>query len=60
MTCAKVRHATREGAVIAAKRVKIASLNPYQCSKCKGWHLGNSRSPFRVQQRIDQILGKAK
>lgn len=52
----KVRHAYRRAALKALARVDIVSLNVYKCPRCHGWHLGNDRSDFRTQQRIDQLL----
>lgn len=52
----KVRHPDKTSACIAARRMKSAAMDVYQCRKCAGWHIGNSRKPNRVQKRIDQIL----
>ena len=51
----KVRHATKDGACVALKKIGNAGLNVYRCRVCKGWHIGNSK--FRIQDRIDQLLG---
>lgn len=56
----KVRHHSKDAACIAAKRVNNCRLNVFKCAKCKGWHLGNSNHPFRVQERFDQILARYK
>lgn len=53
----KVRHPTRQGAIIALKRINNAGLNHYRCPHCKGWHLGNSNKNWKIQARIDQLLG---
>jgi hypothetical protein len=59
--CRKYRHKTYEGAVITLKRIKNKQLNVYRCSACNGaWHLGNSSNPFRIIQRIDQLLKEPK
>jgi len=55
--CKKVKHPTHEAACITAKRMKNKRLNVYKCGECHAWHLGNSNAPFRIQERIDQILG---
>lgn len=54
----KQSHATRDGACIVVRKMKNVQLNVYPCGDCKGWHVGNSRSPFRLNQRLDQILGR--
>ena len=56
----KVKHTSKANAIIAAKRVKNVQMNIYKCSSCKMWHLGRSRNPDRIQDRIDQLLGKYK
>ena len=53
----KIRHATKTGAIIALKRLKNAGLNFYRCPFCDGWHLGNSNRSWKVQARLDQLLG---
>lgn len=53
----KVRHPNRVAAIITMKRLKNVGLNAYRCRQCGGWHLGNSRSEFKIQARIDQLLG---
>lgn len=61
MKCAKtgkLRHPTKGGACVAAKRLKSNRINVFPCAACKGWHIGNSNDPFRLQQRIDQILAR--
>lgn len=52
----KVRHKTREGAIITLKKLKNAGLSAYPCKMCGGWHLGNSSKGNKVQSRIDQLL----
>lgn len=54
----KIIHRSKEGACIAAKKLKSCRLNVYPCGKCKGWHIGNSNSQFRIQQRFDQIFAQ--
>ena len=54
----KVRHKSQVGAIIAAKRMKNAGVGTYPCSKCGGWHVGSSDKPWKVQARLDQLLGK--
>jgi hypothetical protein len=54
----KVRHPSREGAMIALKRIKNAGLKAYRCPFCKGWHLANDNRDWKVQARIDQLLGR--
>lgn len=53
----KVRHSSREGALILVRKLKNKAMNVYRCRECGSWHLGNSRQPNRVQARIDQLLG---
>ena len=55
----KVRHPSRVAAIIALKRIKNAGLNHYPCPHCKGWHLGNSNKDWKIQARIDQLLGRS-
>jgi len=48
-----------------AKKVHLATgeradINVYWCSKCRGFHLGHSRSPHRQQKRLDQIFERLK
>jgi hypothetical protein len=52
----KVKHASREAAIIAMKRIRNAGLNSYKCPRCGGWHLGTSNKPWRIIARIDQLL----
>lgn len=52
----KVIHPSKTAALITRRRVKNSLLNAYRCSACKGWHLGKSRSPIRLANRIDEIL----
>ena len=54
----KVRHPTRQGAVIALRRVKNIAMDIYQCPNCKGWHLGRTREPSRSADRITQVLNR--
>lgn len=54
----KKRHRTREIACIVVKRLKNCAMNVYWCPKCKGWHVGHSRDPYRMAQRVDQILAQ--
>lgn len=56
----KFRHATHDGACVALRKLKNKQLNVYQCGECKGWHLGNSRNPYRIQQRLDQLFAGAR
>lgn len=55
----KVRHRTQRAAVITMRKLHNAGLSSYPCPHCKGWHLGNSNKDWKVQARIDQLLGKA-
>lgn len=52
----KVKHNSRRDAILALKNINNAGLKLYECVKCKGWHLANSKSNFKVQARIDQLL----
>ena len=54
----KIRYRNQTAAVGAMKRIKNKGLSSYKCPACKGWHLGNSRSDWKMQARIDQLLGK--
>ena len=54
----KVRHANKNGAVIAMKKMNNAGLSTYPCRKCGGWHVGTSRSHYKVQKRLDQLIGE--
>lgn len=58
MKCGKVTHKDKTGAIIAAKRFKSNQINAYWCKPCKGWHIGNSRSPMRKMDRINQLLDR--
>jgi len=55
--CRKVGHKTQWLAIKALRKLNNAGLKSYLCPKCKMWHLANSRSNFKVQARIDQLLG---
>jgi len=52
----KVRHKTKNGAVIAMIKMNNAGLSTYPCRSCGGWHVGTSRSELKVQRRLDQLL----
>lgn len=54
----KVRHRSFGAAVAAAKMLNNAGLDIYQCRKCRGFHLGTSRKPGKVQARITQLLDR--
>ena len=54
----KVRHRSKGDAVHAMRLLKNAQLNCYPCPSCKGWHVGNSNKPWKIQARIDQLLGR--
>lgn len=56
----KVKHADKRSAVLALKRIGNAALNAYPCRVCGGWHLGTGHQPWKVQARLDQLLGGAK
>lgn len=56
----KVRYSSQTGAVRALIRLKNARLQSYPCTRCGGWHVGGSSSPYRVAARIDQLLSEAK
>lgn len=46
----KVKHASRDFAIIALKRMKNFKLHPYKCNFCGGWHTGHP--PRNVVQGI--------
>jgi len=55
--CTKVRHPSKEGALIAWRRMgKNAQMNVYLCAKCKSWHMGTSGKGVRKMDRINQLL----
>lgn len=54
----KVRHANRVSAIITMKRMRNKGLSVYRCPYCGGWHVGTSRSPWKQQARLDQLLGR--
>lgn len=56
----KRRHPTRTAAIITMKKINNRALNAYRCPTCKGWHLGHSNQDWRMQERIDQLLGLRK
>jgi hypothetical protein len=61
VTCAatgKVRYPCQRKAVAALIRIGNKGLNSYPCHKCKGWHLGTSHNPLKVQARISQLLAR--
>jgi hypothetical protein len=53
----KVAHKTREGAMIHINRLENRGMDPYRCRLCGRWHIGNSRKDWKIQDRIDQLLG---
>lgn len=53
----KVVHKTKGAAFATWKRTgKNVQMNVYACEKCRGWHLGTSRSGLRKMDRIGQLL----
>jgi hypothetical protein len=56
----KRRHPNRIAAIITMKKINNRALNAYWCPTCKGWHLGHSNQDWRMQERIDQLLGLRK
>lgn len=59
--CSKVKHRTRDIAMIARRRTgNRLDMEPYFCGQCKAWHLRHSHKDYKVQMRIDQLLGKRK
>jgi hypothetical protein len=54
----KVRHGTKDGAAIAAKKKSKVAFNVYRCKACGGWHIGHSNSPYRKTARIDELLNQ--
>lgn len=46
--------------MIVKKKQKNAGLAVYFCGTCKAWHLCNSKEPWKVQARIDQLLSIVK
>lgn len=55
----KRRHHSRVAAIITMKKLKNAALNSYHCRACGGWHLGHSNKDWKIQARIDQLLGRS-
>jgi hypothetical protein len=53
----KIRHATRGGAIAHLKSLGNAQMHAYQCNYCKGWHIGHSNRPGKLQARFDQLMG---
>lgn len=55
----KVRHKDRVGALIARRKMKNEGLDVYgPCVHCGGWHVGHSNKEWRIQKRLDQLMGK--
>jgi len=54
----KVRHPSREAAIICMRKQKNSQLSTYRCGKCGGWHVGNSNKPWKIQARINQLLSR--
>lgn len=54
----KKRHPSKLAACIVAKRMKNCAINVYLCPRCKGWHLGRTRDPYRTAARITQVLNR--
>jgi len=52
----KVRHRSQTGAIIAAKKMRIAGLTTYPCAVCGGWHVGTSNRPDKILARLNQLL----
>lgn len=53
----KVRHKDQLGAIIHMRKIGNAQMNSYPCSRCKGWHIGHSNRPHKIQARLDQLIG---
>ena len=61
MSCKKVGHATRNGAIIAAQKMEVVGMNVYLCPRCSKWHCGRSRksrSPEALADRIGVVLAR--
>lgn len=53
----KVRHPHQRGAIIAMRKMNNAQLTSYKCPFCEGWHVGHSNRMWKIQARLDQLLG---
>ena len=42
--------------MIHIRRLKNKGMEPYRCRLCGNWHIANSRTDWKVQARIDQLL----
>lgn len=55
----KVRHKTAVAAMIARRKMKHDGLEVYgPCKHCGGYHLGHSKKEWRIQKRLDQLIGR--
>jgi ribosomal protein L37AE/L43A len=54
--CSKVQYKTHGAAFAAKRRLKNNLLDIYFCPKCKSYHLGRSNKPWRIYDRIGQVL----
>lgn len=52
----KVQYAERDHAIIVMKRMKNKRLSVYRCTGCRQWHVGNGKSPWKVQSRTSHFL----
>ncbi len=52
----KIGHPTKQGAIIAARRISKIILNVYLCDNCNHWHIGKSKNPYRQVKRIEELL----
>jgi len=45
--------------MIARRKVKNEGLEVYgPCKHCGGYHLGHSKKEWRIQKRLDQLIGR--
>lgn len=58
LKCTKVKHETKIDAIIIKRKKhdNAANMNVFLCENCNKWHLGHSKSNYRYQKRLDQLL----
>lgn len=54
----KIKHPTKIGALIEARKALSIGMNVYKCPQCSHWHIGKSRSPTASADRIGALLAR--
>jgi hypothetical protein len=52
----KIQYRSEYAAWRVVKQFNNAGLSIYKCERCNHWHFGNSREPWKVQARLNQLI----